>query len=246
MSAHLPLVTPEPVKVACSGCSLRALCLPAGLSSNELTRLDALVDGQRPVARGQPLFRAGDPFDALYAVRTGFFKTCATAEDGREQVTGFQMPGDLLGLAAIDAGRHTVDAVALEDSQICVIPFASLETPSPGAHALQRQLLKVMSRLIVRDHDVMLLLGSMRARERVAAFLLNLTQRLQALGYSASSLVLRMTREDIGSYLGMKLETVSRAFSAFQDEGLLDVRQRDIRILDLAGLQQRARVATGS
>jgi CRP/FNR family transcriptional regulator len=240
MSAHRPLVTPEPGKVPCSGCHLRALCLPAGLPSHELTWLDALVDAQRPVAREQALFRAGDPFDSLYAVRTGFFKTCVTAEDGREQVTGFQMPGDLLGLAAIDAGRHTVDAVALEDAQVCVIPFGPLEALAPGALELQRQLLKVMSRLIVRDHGVMLLLGSMRSRERVAAFLLNLTQRLQALGYSASSLVLRMTREEIGSYLGMKLETVSRAFSAFQDEGLLEVRQRELRIADIAGLQQRA------
>jgi CRP/FNR family transcriptional regulator len=239
MSAQRPLAAAEPGKLPCSACPLRALCLPAGLSNYEFTQLDTLVQAQRPVSRGRALFQAGDSFEALYAVRTGFFKTCATAEDGREQVTGFQMPGDLLGLAALDAGRHTVDAVALEDAQVCVIPFESLEAPSSGAHVLQRQLLKVMSRLIVRDHGVMLLLGSMRAGQRLAAFLLNLAQRLQALGYSGSALVLRMTREEIGSYLGMKEETVSRTFSSLQEAGLLEIKQRELRILDVAGLQKR-------
>ncbi len=239
MSAQHSFAAPEPGRLPCSACRLRALCLPAKLSNYELSQLDALVNAQRPVARGQSLFQAGDRFDSLYAVRTGFFKTCATAEDGREQVTGFQMPGDLLGLAALDAGRHAVDAVALEDAQVCVIPFESLEASSPGAHVLQRQLLKAMSRLIVRDHGVMLLLGSMRAGQRLAAFLLNLAQRLQALGYSGSALVLRMTREEIGSYLGMKEETVSRTFSSLQEEGLLEIRHREIRIPDLAKLRKR-------
>lgn len=240
MSTQHPFAAAEPGRLPCSACRLRALCLPASLSNYELSQLDTLVNAQRPVARGQSLFQAGDRFDSLYAVRTGFFKTCATAEDGREQVTGFQMPGDLLGLAALDAGRHAVDAVALEDAQVCVIPFESLEAPSPGAHVLQRQLLKAMSRLIVRDHGVMLLLGSMRAGQRLAAFLLNLAQRLQALGYSGSALVLRMTREEIGSYLGMKEETVSRTFTGLQEQGLLEVRQRELRILDVAGLQRLA------
>ena len=167
---------------------------------------------------------------SLYAVRTGFFKTCVSAEDGRDQVTGFQMAGELLGLDGISTDRHTCDAVALEDSQVCVIPYHQLEELSREVSDLQRQFHQIMSREIVRDHGVMLLLGSMRAEERLAAFLLNLTQRLQARGFSGSSLVLRMTREEIGSYLGLKLETVSRAFSRFQDDGLLEVEQRHIRI----------------
>ena len=221
----------EPFKVACSSCNLRELCLPVGLSRDNLERLDSLVANRRNLARGEPLFRAGESFVSLYAVRTGFFKTCVTSEDGRDQVTGFQMAGELLGLDGISTDTHTCDAVALEDSQVCVIPYGQLEALSRDFTELQHQFHKIMSREIVRDHGVMLLLGSMRAEERLAAFLLNLTQRLQARGFSASSLILRMTREEIGSYLGLKLETVSRTFSKFQDDGILDVKQRQIRIL---------------
>ncbi|WP_423222054.1 fumarate/nitrate reduction transcriptional regulator Fnr [Ideonella lacteola] len=231
-------------KVACSSCNLRELCLPLGLTTQELERLDKLVATRRSVRRGDALFRAGEPFQSLYAVRTGFFKTCVSAEDGRDQVTGFQMAGELLGLDGISGDSHSCDAVALEDSQVCVIPFADLERLSREFVDLQRQFHKIMSREIVRDHGVMLLLGSMRAEERLAAFLLNLTQRLQARGFSPSALVLRMTREEIGSYLGLKLETVSRTFSKFQDDGLLEVKQRHIRILDQAGLQQLVNGAT--
>ncbi len=222
----------EPFKVACSSCNLRELCLPVGLNRDSLERLDALVATRRTVERGNTLFRAGDPFQSLYAVRTGFFKTCVSSEDGRDQVTGFQMAGELLGLDGISSDNHTCDAVALEDSQVCVIPYGALEGLSREFTELQHQFHKIMSREIVRDHGVMLLLGSMRAEERLAAFLLNLTQRLQARGFSASALILRMTREEIGSYLGLKLETVSRTFSKFQDEAILEVRQRQIRILD--------------
>lgn len=237
MNAVIQPIRPEPFKVACSGCNLRELCLPLGMSEQQLTRLDALVATRRNVQRGDALFRVGDAFAALYAVRTGFFKTRVSSEDGRDQVTGFQMAGELLGLDGIGADRHTCDAVALEDSQVCVIPFHMLEDLSREFSDLQRHFHRIMSREIVRDHGVMLLLGSMRAEERLAAFLLNLTQRLRTRGYSSSSLVLRMTREEIGSYLGLKLETVSRAFSKFQDDGLLEVKQRQIHILDAAGLQ---------
>jgi CRP/FNR family transcriptional regulator len=227
----------EPFKAACSNCNLRELCLPVGMSNEQLDQLDSIVATRRNVARAGTLFRAGDPFDALYAVRTGFFKTCVASEDGREQVTGFQMAGELVGLDGISTERHSCDAVALEDSQVCVIPFHQLEELSREISDLQRQFHKIMSREIVRDHGVMLLLGSMRAEERLAAFLVNLTQRLKARGFSPNALILRMTREEIGSYLGLKLETVSRMFSKFQDEGLLEVRQRQIRVLDQAGLQ---------
>jgi CRP/FNR family transcriptional regulator len=232
-----PKLKLEPFKVACSSCNLRELCLPVGLNHDNLERLDALVATRRNVARGDALFRAGDVFQSLFAVRTGFFKTCVSSEDGRDQVTGFQMAGELLGLDGISTDLHTCDAVALEDSQVCVIPYEELEGLSREFNELQHQFHKIMSREIVRDHGVMLLLGSMRAEERLAAFLLNLTQRLQARGFSASALVLRMTREEIGSYLGLKLETVSRTFSKFQDDGILDVKQRQIRILDQQKLQ---------
>jgi CRP/FNR family transcriptional regulator len=228
----------EAMKVACSSCSLRELCLPVGLSESDLERIDQMVGSRRTLKRAEVLFRAGDRFESLFAVRTGFFKTRVSAEDGRDQVTGFQMAGELLGLDGISTERHSCDAVALEDSQVCQIPYSRLEELSREVSELQHQFHRVMSREIVRDHGVMLLLGSMRAEARLSAFLLNLTQRLQARGFSGSSLVLRMTREEIGSYLGLKLETVSRAFSHFQDDGLLEVKQRDIRVLDEAGLRR--------
>ena len=240
---HSPMNPVVPIradafKVACSNCNLRELCLPVGLTDPDLERLDELVAKRRSVTRGDALFRTGDAFQSIYAVRTGFFKTCVSSEDGRDQVTGFQMAGELIGLDGISTDRHTCDAVALEDSQVCVIPYHQLEDLSRELSDLQRHFHKIMSREIVRDHGVMLLLGSMRAEERLAAFLLNLTQRLQARGFSASALVLRMTREEIGSYLGLKLETVSRTFSKFQDEGILEVKQRDIRIIDQSALQR--------
>ncbi|QHJ00181.1 fumarate/nitrate reduction transcriptional regulator Fnr [Xylophilus rhododendri] len=234
----VPTPTRQALQVACSNCNLRELCLPVVLAEEDLQRLDSLVDRRRPVKRGETLFRAGDPFSSLYAVRTGFFKTCVSAADGRDQVTGFLMAGELLGFDGICTDKHACDAVALEDSQVCVIPFSQLETLSREFTPLQRQFHKIMSREIVRDQGVMLLLGSMRAEERLAAFLLNLTRRLQSRGFSASDLVLRMTREEIGSYLGLKLETVSRTFSKLQDDGVLEVRQRQVRVLKPEVLSQ--------
>ena len=227
----------ESFKVACSSCNLRELCLPVGLSQPQLSQLDSLVATRKAVKRGEALFHAGEAFKAVYAVRTGFFKTCVSSEDGRDQVTGFQMAGELLGLDGISTDRHACDAVALEDSQVCVIPYAQLEDLSREFSDLQHQFHKIMSREIVRDHGVMLLLGSMRAEERLAAFLLNLTQRLHARGFSSTALVLRMTREEIGSYLGLKLETVSRTFSKFVEDGIVEVKQRHVRILNTEALK---------
>ncbi|MGQ9723864.1 MAG: fumarate/nitrate reduction transcriptional regulator Fnr [Tepidimonas sp.] len=220
------------IKVACSSCNLRELCIPVGLNPGELQQLDNLVGNRRRVRRGGTLFSAGDAFTSLYAVRSGFFKTSVTTADGRDQVTGFQMAGEILGLDGIVQDKHSCSATALEDAEVCVLPFDKLEQLSRESSALQRHVHRIMSREIVRDQGVMLLLGSMRAEERLAAFLLNLVQRLHARGFSKSEMVLRMTREEIGSYLGMKLETVSRTFSRFQDDGIIEVKQRYVRILN--------------
>ena len=169
----------EPFKVACSSCNLRELCMPVRVSSAQMERLDEIVASRRAVARGEALSRAGEAFSSLFAVRTSFVKTCVSSEEGRDQLTGFQMAGELLGLDGISTDTHTCDAVALEDSQVCVIPYSQLEGLSREFTELQHQFHKIMSREIVRDHGVMLLLGSMRAEERLAAFLLNLTQRLR-------------------------------------------------------------------
>lgn len=217
--------------VACSSCNLRELCMPLGLNASELERVDQLVNTRKKIKRGASMYNNGDKFTNLYAIRTGFFKTRVNTEDGRDQVTGFQMAGEIMGLDGIVNDQHNCDAIALEDSEVCVLPFDKLEEMSQEIHSLQRHIHKIMSREIVREHGVMLLLGSMRAEERVAAFLLNLSQRLHSRGFSQSELVLRMTREEIGSYLGLKLETVSRTFSKFVEEGLVEAKQRHIRIL---------------
>ena len=209
-----------------------------GLSEQELRRVDELVAVRRTVKRGASLFHNGEKFTSLYAIRTGFFKTTVNTEDGRDQVTGFQMAGEIIGLDGIVNELHTCDAIALEDAEVCVLPFDRIEEISREINSLQRHVHKIMSREIVREHGVMLLLGSMRAEERLAAFLLNLVQRLQARGFSKSELILRMTREEIGSYLGMKLETVSRTFSKFADDGLVEVKQRHIHICDADALKR--------
>ena len=230
-------LTLHSLKAACSQCNLQELCLPLGLSEAEILRLDSLVSTRRKLKRGQHLYRSGAQFEAIYAIKTGFFKTDVLMEDGRNQVTGFQMAGEILGMDGISLESHTCNAVALEDSEVCVIPFAQLEQLSSEMRTLQHHFHKVMSREIVRDQSVMMLLGTMRAEERLAAFLLNFSQRFTARGYSATEFHLRMTREEIGSYLGLKLETVSRAFSRFQEDGFISVQQKHIRIVDFAGLR---------
>ena len=225
----------EPLKTQCSSCHLRDLCLPCGLGDGEMTRLDHLLFSRRRIKAGHNLYREGDRFQFIYAVRSGTFKSSLTLPDGREQVSGFHMAGELMGLDGVAQGTHASSSIALEDAEICAIPYAELNELA-SSPSLQHVVTKLMSREIVREHSLMMLLGSMNAEERLAAFLLNLSQRLKARGYSASEFHLRMSRAEIGSYLGMKLETVSRTFSAFQQQGLLDVDKRHIRILDLEGL----------
>jgi CRP/FNR family transcriptional regulator len=225
-------------RTLCENCGLRELCLPAGLKQSEVEQLDQIVNRKRSLKRGDYLHRAGSELQSLYAIRTGFLKTCMLHDDGREQVSGFHMMGELVGMDAIGSGKHVSDAIALEDSEICEIPFADLEHLSRGLPALQHHFHRIMSREITRDYGVMLLLGSMRAEERLAVFLLNLSKRFAVRGYSATQFNLRMTREEVGSYLGLKLETVSRAFSHFQNEGVISVQNKSIEIKSLARLRE--------
>ncbi len=221
----------------CQTCGLHDLCLPAGLNPTEMEQLDGIVNRKRSMKRGNYLYRAGGGLQSLYAVRTGFLKTCVLHDDGREQVAGFHMMGELVGMDAIGTGRHISDAIALEDSEVCEIPFGDFERLSRDLLALQQHFHRIMSREIARDYGVMLLLGSMRAEERLATFLLNLSQRFAARGYSSTRFILRMTREEIGSYLGLKLETVSRAFSHFQSEDIVAVQNKNIEIKNIERLR---------
>jgi CRP/FNR family transcriptional regulator len=222
-----------PLKTNCSTCHQRDLCLPSGQTGSETESLDRLMFGRRKIAAGQTLYRAGDKFSFIYAVRSGTFKSSLALAGDREQVSGFHMAGELMGLDAIANGAHASTATALEDTEVCAIQYAHLNEAIAESGNLQLAMAQLMSREIVREHSLMMLLGSMNAEERLAAFLLNLSQRMKARGYSPSEFHLRMSRAEIGSYLGMKLETVSRTFSGFQQQALLEVDKKHVRILDL-------------
>ncbi|ASJ72626.1 fumarate/nitrate reduction transcriptional regulator Fnr [Granulosicoccus antarcticus] len=228
----------KPLTDACATCSLRTLCVPGGIPATDLAKLDNLVSMRKRIKRGEYVFRVGDDFNSLYAVRAGFFKTRITSTDGRDQITGFQVPGELLGFEGVATEQHGVDAIALEDSEVCILPYTDLERIAREFPPLQHQLHRIMSREIMREHNVMLLLGTMKAEERVAAFLLNLSERYRHLGYSSVEFVLRMTRQEIGSYLGLKLETVSRTFSKFHEQGLIEAQGKQIKLIDMGQLRQ--------
>jgi len=229
---------PRKYEVTCSSCNLRETCLPGGVCAEDLARVENIVYARRRVKRGETLFNAGDEFKAVYAIRSGFFKTSLVDGDGREQVTGFFMGGELLGMDGVGSGRYNGAAIALEDGEVCVMPFSLVEEMAREIPSLQRHLHSVLAREIVRDHGVMMLLGSMRAEQRLAAFLTNLSKRFVRRGFSACDFHLRMTRDEIGSFLGLKLETVSRLFSQFQKDGLIEVEQKHVRILDIAGVER--------
>ena len=183
MGAHTLL---QPMKTLCSTCSLRELCLPVGLRPDEFEQLDTVIKQSHRLKKGEFLFRSGESFHSLYAIRTGFFKTTVASQDGRDQVTGFFMSGELIGMDGICTHSHSCDAVALEDSEVCELPFGHMEALSKEIPSIQTHFFRLMSREIVRDQGVMLLLGNMRAEERIAAFLLNLSQRLHHRGFAAN------------------------------------------------------------
>ena len=229
--------TASNLKVACANCNLRELCLPVGLSIGDLDKVDKLVTARRKVKRGESLFRAGDLFESLYAIRVGFLKSAVVSTSGQEQVTGFHMGGEIVGLDGISTGTHACDTTALEDTEVCVMPYSRIDSIAENVPALRNHFHRVMSREIVRDQGVMMVLGTMIAEERIATFLLNLSQRFAARGYSTSEFVLRMTRAEIGSFLGLKLETVSRVLSKFAKDRLLEVDQKRVRIIDAEALR---------
>ena len=226
------------LNTTCSTCHLRELCLPCGMTGTEVERLDEMMFGRRRIKAGETLYRQGDPFHFVYAVRRGTLKSSLTLADGREQVSGFHLTGEQLGLDGVALGKHGTTAVALEDTEVCAIPYAHLANVIVAGSTTEHLISRLMSREIVREHSLMMLLGSMNAEERLATFLLNLAGRLKARGYSASEFHLRMTRAEIGSHLGLKLETVSRTFSAFQKQGLLEVDKRHVRIVNVEGLNR--------
>ncbi|MGF6267264.1 CRP/FNR family transcriptional regulator [Paraburkholderia youngii] len=226
-----------PASIECFRCSTRALCIPKGLGAKNLPTLLGVFGNSFRVSRGEAIFRAGDPFRNLYVARVGSSKTLVIFDDGREQITGFHVPGEFLGMEGISKGKHTVDAIALEDSVICAIQFEALEKLCDEDKDLRRHLHKIMSEKIERESLLLLLMGSKTAEGRVAAFLLNLSKRYEERGFSPVEFNLRMKREEIGCYLGLALETVSRALSHLQRRGLIEIDGKQTRILDLKALE---------
>lgn len=206
-------------------------------SKAQMEQFENLVFTHRRLKEGQVLYRAGDPCEALYLVRAGFIKSLVMHEDGREQVSGVHMVGEMFGIDGIASGRHASEAVALTESDVCVIPNENLHNLTKDAYLVQRQLYRLFSQEVVRTQSMLLLLGGMRAEERVVTFLLDLSRRFTARGFSASDFILRMTREEICSLLGIRLETVSRIFSRFQKAGLIEIEGKHVRILRLDGLR---------
>ena len=234
---------PECGEVRCAQCRIRHLCVASGLEVGPPDAVNRAVQGWRLVRQGERLYRSGDLFHSLYAIRTGSFKTVVLPERGKEYIAGFYMAGDAIGLDGISQDIYRCDAVALEDSVVCVMPFQALEMLCRETGALQRGLHRIFSAEILRASRQMFVLGSLSAEQRVAAFLLDMAARQRERGYSGTSFVLRMTREDIGSFLGLTLETVSRALSRFQHQQLILVRGKAIQLLDPDGLEMRPRRA---
>ena len=235
-----PTLDVQALRASCSSCSMHQLCLPMGLGEADMDRLDQIIGRRRKIPRDTMLYRMNDPFVNLYAIRLGHFKTSQIDPSGDQRITGFQMNGELLGMDAISTDHHHCEAVALEDSEVCEIPFSRLEELFSHIPTLLHHFHRMMSQEITREQSVMLLLGNMRADQRFAAFLVNLGSRYAARGYSATEFQLRMSREDIANYLGLTIESISRLINKFKKQGLLNVRNREVVLLHLTMLKAMA------
>ncbi len=238
---------------ACKTCSLNPLCLPVSLSFGDMDQLDSIIQRGRPIAKGQFLFRQGDPMNSVYAVRTGTLKTFALSRAGEEQITGFHLPSEMIGLSSYGVQHHQVSARALETTNVCEIPLRQLDELSMALPELRRQLMRVMSREIRDDQQMMMLLSKKTAEERLASFLLSLSQRFRRRGYSETIFRLTMSRADMANYLGLAVETVSRLFTRFQNVGLIEMAgsakevhiEDHHKLCDIASLSESERVELG-
>ncbi|WP_188981166.1 fumarate/nitrate reduction transcriptional regulator Fnr [Pseudomonas matsuisoli] len=216
----------------CKDCSLASLCLPLSLELHDMDALDDIVKRGRPLKKNEYLFRQGDAFGSVFAVRSGSLRTFSVTDNGEEQITGFHLPSELVGLSGMDDERYPVAAQAMETTSVCEIPFERLDELALQLPQLRRQLMRVMSREIRDDQQMMLLLSKKTADERIATFLVNLSARFHARGFSANQFRLSMSRNEIGNYLGLAVETVSRVFTRFQQTGLIEAEGKEVHILD--------------
>jgi CRP/FNR family transcriptional regulator len=228
--------------VACTQCGVYQLCLPLGLHQADMTLLESVVKRKDIYKRGQLLFKPGDRFDYIYAIRSGSVKTYVCTPDGRVQITGFHIAGELLGLSALASGRYSSEARALETTSVCRVDAERLDGLAQQIPSLQYQMLKIMSGQIRQDEELMLMLGKRSAEERLAEYLIGLSRRFAARNYSATQFHLSMSRGDIGNYLGIAEETVCRILSRFQEAGIIATNRRDVRLIDLPQLEAVARI----
>ncbi|MCJ8169185.1 fumarate/nitrate reduction transcriptional regulator Fnr [Atopomonas sediminilitoris] len=214
----------------CNDCSLASLCLPISLNVNDIDQLDSIVKRGRPLKKGDHLYRQGDTFTSVYAIRSGAIKTYVVSDAGEEQITGFHLPSEVVGLAGLAGDSHGVSAVALETTNVCEIPYERLDDLAMELPQLRRQLMNLMSREIREDQQMMLLLSKKNADERIATFLVNISGRYRLRGFSAHHFRLPMSRSELGNYLGLAVETVSRVFTRFQQQGLIEAEGKDVHL----------------
>ena len=235
-----PVISLVQLRRGCAQCSLQQLCLPAGIDASELQQLDEIVKRRRTVEPGERLFNLGDRMQAVYVPRDGAFKTVSVNEEGEEQIIGFHLPGELIGLDALGSGAHRVDAVALTPANVCEVPFGELAAVAAQLPTLQQQLLRVIGQSVGRDHDHMEMLVRRQANERIGLFLHGLGERMRVIGQSPTDFKLPMSRGDIALYLGLALETVSRGFTRLQDDGVIAVTGRRVEVIDMDELNRIA------
>lgn len=224
-------------KVVCAECGLVRMCVPMGFNAADITHFGAIMKRPRTLRRGDQLFGSGNPFNSIFVLRSGAVKCYVPCEDGNEQVIGFYLQGDLVGLDSVGSNKHICSAEALETSSVCELPYEELFTLSEEIPSLRRHLLELMGRKLAHNEYMLLLLGKATAEERLATFIVNLSLRFKAMGFSENEFNLRMSRHDIGNYLGLAVETVSRMFSRLHDEGILTVHRKNICIHDLDRLR---------
>lgn len=229
------------IKVACTNCSLQQLCLPVGIDGEDYTKLESIVGHSRPLPRGKHIYLPEDKFTSLFAIRSGSVKTYSVASDGTEYVTGFYLPGEIIGLDAVASGIHPCGARTLETTSLCELPFDRLEDLSAIVPGISKQLLKIMSQELHSEEQLLMMVGSQSAEARLVALFLSLSNRLSRRGYSATEFMLSMSRSDIGSFLGLAVETVSRLLKRLQEQGLIIVNHREIKLLDIEKLKEIVR-----
>lgn len=226
------VVNLDSVRNVCNQCGIYKLCLPMGLNIGDMDRLDRIIKRRRPLEKGEHLYRGGDEFHAIYALRSGSLKSYFVNENGEEHVIGFKMPGDLVGLSGINGSHYANSLTALETSSVCEIPFEQLEELGAEIPGLQHHLLEIMSKEIQEEHEKLAMCSKMPADARLASVLLTLSGRFEERGYSANEFNLSMSRSDIANMLGLAVETVSRLFTQFQEQGMLRVERKHIQLLN--------------